>query len=165
MIYSMTGLETLLVDNMFYGNTFAGLSITGNFEDPEEKVTVLVGEKDGLGNTITNNSRGISISKAWAYVYNNIFEGNDWGVYASQDSIINLGSAENPGMNTIRNSIQVGLANNSNRTIKAVGNTWNPSVQGADNEGHYPPGIVEGPVDSQDGNNYSISSQYGKLEF
>ena len=82
-----------------------------------------------------------------------------------EDGIINLGSAESPGMNTIRNSTHVGLANHSDRTIRAAGNTWNPSVQGADNEGHYSPGVVEGSVDSQDGNNYSISSQYGKLEF
>lgn len=164
-IYSMTKLSTLLVDNMFYGNTSAGLSITGNSLNNEESVFVRVGESDGVGNTISNNGRGIDISKAWAYVYNNTIEGNDWGVYALEDGIINLGSAESPGMNTIRNSTHVGLANHSDRTIRAAGNTWNPSVQGADNEGHYSPGVVEGSVDSQDGNNYSISSQYGKLEF
>jgi parallel beta-helix repeat protein len=164
-IYSMTKLDTLLVDNRFYGNTIAGLSITGNFQDPDENVTVRVGETDGIGNTISNNRKGISISNAWASVFNNTIEGNDWGVFASENGIINLGSVGSPGMNTIRNSTHVGLANHSNRTIRAAGNTWNPSTQGSDNEGHYSTGIVEGPVESQDGNNYSINSQYGKIEF
>jgi hypothetical protein len=164
-IYSRTKLSTLLLDNMLYGNTSAGLSITGNSLNPEEDVSVRVGEMGGMGNTISYNGRGITITKAWASIYNNTIEDNAWGVYALEDGIINVGSAESPGMNTIRNSTHVGLANNSYRTIKAAGNTWNPSVQGADNEGHYPPGVVEGPVNFHDGNNYGISSQYGKLAF
>lgn len=164
-IYSTTRLETLLLGNRMHGNTIAGLSIVGQFQDFEERVFVQVGEKDGLGNTFSGNSSGISISKAYAHVYNNILEDNNWGVVASEDSIINLGSTQSPGMNTIQNNIHVGLANNSHRTIEAAGNIWNPSVQGADNEGRYSPGVIDGPVGPQNGNNYSIRSQYGKVKF
>ncbi len=164
-VYSMTKLETLLVDNMLYGNTRFGLGIHGNPPNIEEGVSVRVGESDGLGNTISNNGKGIYVSRAWAYVYNNTLLENEWGVVASEQGFVNMGSGDRPGLNTIRNSTHVGLSNSSNRTIRAAGNTWNPSVQEADDEGHYPPGVVEGPVQPQDGNNYSIGSQYGKIEF
>ena len=164
-VYSMAKLETLLVDNIFYGNTETGLNIYGNPQSIEEGVSVRVGESDGLGNTISGNGKGINISGARAYIFNNTILDNEWGIFASQQSFINMGSADSPGLNTIRNSTHVGLSNHANRIIRAAGNTWNPSVQGADNEGHYPPSVVEGPVQSEDGNNFSISSQYGKIEF
>jgi len=164
-VSSMTRLETVLADNRLYGNTRIGLDIYGNAASIEERVSVRVGEIDGLGNTISNNGKGIYLSKAWAYVFNNTILDNEWGVFVAEQGVINMGSADSPGHNTIRNSIHVGLANHSDRTIRAAGNSWNPDVQGAGNDGNYLPGIVEGPVQAQDGNNYSIDSQYGKIEF
>ena len=151
--------------NTYHGNTSEGISVNGDSASTGPDVFIRIGMLDGTGNTISQNETGIKVRNAWAHVYNNTMEENQTGVKASENSIIFLGSADSPGGNTIKNSTHVGLANQSNRRVSARGNTWNQSVQGADGEGHYVPGLVEGPVPAQDGNNYSIGSQYGSISF
>jgi hypothetical protein len=59
-----------------------------------------------------------------------------------------LGTASDPGNNTFRGSVQPGATGVTVDTavvdsaISAVGNTWNPNVQGADAGGRYPTTIV-----------------------
>ena len=63
----------------------------------------------------------------------------------------NLGTASNPGNNTIQNpSSASGLVVRwASGTVQAVGNTWVPSVQGADASGHYTSQLLSGPESGQ----------------
>ena len=126
---------------------------------------VRIGETEGDGNTITGNGTGISSRDARLYVFNNSIESNQEGVGVHDAGHVVLGSQVHPGNNVIRNNTHAGLANYMNRLIHAEGNAWNPYVQGADSEGHYDPQTVQGPVEAEDGNNFSITGQYGKIQF
>lgn len=165
LIYSMTELESLLEDNMFYGNTGAGVAVLGDPDDMGQNVVVRIGRPDLTGNTFSNNERGVYVNNALVSMYKNTIEENQTGVFATQNGFVFLGSENTPGGNIIQGNTHVGLANRSDRRIHAPGNTWNPSVQGADAEGHYPENLVAGPVPPQDGNNYSISSSNGRIQF
>jgi hypothetical protein len=71
-------------------------------------------------------------------------------------SQLDLGTAASPGNNTILCS-SVGVANwgqTGNASVTAVGNTWTPSVQGADASGHYASQLIAGPTTS--GINYVV---------
>ncbi|MDY7036382.1 MAG: DUF1565 domain-containing protein [Thermodesulfobacteriota bacterium] len=167
MYRSDSGLvETTLTGNYITDNTIHGISILGKLNDEyEETVLVRIGETEGEGNTITGNGTGISGRNARLYVFNNSIENNQLGVGVHDAGHVVLGSPQYPGNNVIRNNIHVGLANHTNRLVHAEGNVWNPDVQGADNEGHYDPQIVQGPVEPEDGNNFSIRGQYGRIQF
>ena len=159
-------VETTLIGNYIIDNTRHGVSILGKLNDEfEETVLVRIGETEDDGNTITGNGIGISSRDARLYVFNNSIESNQQGVGVHDAGYVVLGSHQHPGNNVIRNNTHVGLANYMNRLVRAEGNVWNPDVQGADSEGRYDPQTVEGPVEPEDGNNFSISSQYGKIQF
>jgi hypothetical protein len=77
-----------------------------------------------------------------------------------------LGTASDPGNNTFRGSALPGVTgvtvptNVVNSTISAVGNTWNPNVQGADSSGRYPrPVVVTGqsPLVLAKGLNFNVA--------
>jgi hypothetical protein len=158
---SQTWLDTILIDNAILDNSYAGVWVSGNPNNIEEGVHVHIGES-GIGNSISGSRYGIIIEKAWAYIFNNTFQSNDFGIMAKEQSNIGMGSADNPGLNTFLDC-RPGLSNYSHRTVRASGNTWIPSVQGADGQGHYQPGlVVAGPVH---GENYSISSTDGRIAF
>ncbi len=159
-------VETTLIRNYIIDNTRDGVSIVGKLNDEfEETVSVRIGETEGDGNTITGNGTGISSHNAKLYVFNNSIESNQQGVGVHDAGYVVLGSQVHPGNNVIRNNTHVGLTNYMNRLVRAEGNVWNPDVQGADSEGHYDLQTVEGPVESEDGNNFSITGQYGKIQF
>ncbi len=159
-------VETTLIGNYIIDNTRHGVSILGKLNnDFEETVLVRIGETEGDGNTITGNGTGISSRDARLYILNNSIESNQEGVEVHAAGHVILGSQVHPGNNVIRNNIHVGLKNYMNRRINAEGNVWNPDVQGADSEGHYDPQTVQGPVEPEDGNNFSITSQYGEIQF
>jgi hypothetical protein len=65
------------------------------------------------------------------------------------DGAIDLGTAEDPGGNTLKDNANYGLlAVGDPAEVQAVGNTWNANVQGADENGHYRNGdVIEGPRD------------------
>jgi len=160
-------VETTLVGNYIIDNTRHGVSILGKLNDEfEETVSVRIGEPEGDGNTITGNGgTGISSRDAMLYVFNNSIESNQQGVDVHDAGHVVLGSQVHPGNNVIRNNINGGLANHTNRRVNAEGNVWNPDVQGADSEGHYDPQTVQGPVEPEEGNNFSITGQYGEIQF
>jgi len=159
-------VETTLIGNYIIDNTRDGVSIVGKLNDEfEETVSVRIGETEGNGNTITGNGTGISSYNAKLYVFNNSIESNQQGVEVHDAGYVVLGSQMRPGNNVIRNNIHVALANYMNRLVHAEGNLWNPDVQGADSEGHYNPQTVQGPVEPEDGSNFSITGQYGEIQF
>ena len=73
-----------------------------------------------------------------------------------------LGTSADPGNNIIASNTPEGLnlgATTGQRHVDAVGNTWTPSVQGADDQGHYPTvETLTGPITSAVGDNFSIAS-------
>lgn len=159
-------VATTLIGNYIIDNTRYGVFIVGELnEEFQETVSVRIGETEGDGNTITGNETGISSRNAKLYLFNNSIESNRQGVEVYDAGYVDLGSDQHPGNNVIRNNIHVGLANRADRIVSAAGNVWNPDVQGADSEGHYDPQTVGGPVEAEDGNNFSITGQYGRIQF
>jgi hypothetical protein len=87
--------------------------------------------------------------------------GNMSGVFMFDWSAADLGTAANPGNNTFQNNQTVGVTIQGTvgvQQVDAIGNTWNPSVQGADPAGRYSVATISGPVASVAGNNYDIAS-------
>jgi hypothetical protein len=73
-----------------------------------------------------------------------------------------LGTALSPGNNTLQNSgngmgLHISAATTTSGVAQAVGNTWLPSTQGANNQGKYSAMLIPGPISYVDGNNFSIS--------
>ena len=68
---------------------------------------------------------------------------------------IDLGTASDPGGNTLLNNVFRNLQVKANATLTAVGNTWNANIQGADAQGRYAAARVDGP---KSGDNYYIDS-------
>jgi hypothetical protein len=71
---------------------------------------------------------------------------------------VDLGSAADAGSNTFTGNTSTGLRINlsSAGAAQAVGNTWNPNVQGADGSGRYASPVQEtGPAS---GANYIIGN-------
>ncbi len=95
--------------------------------------------------SITNNGGyGIAIGKGVAFkMRGSTVAGNAYGISVSDASGgVDLGTASDPGGNTIQdnrnysNSFGYNLGISSG-TVQAVGNTWNPSLQGSDSAGRY----------------------------
>jgi hypothetical protein len=58
----------------------------------------------------------------------------------------------------------LGLAIDGAVQVDAIGNTWKPDVQGADNLGKYSSlAIVNGPVPIVSGNNFAIANDQSAL--
>jgi hypothetical protein len=121
------------------------------------------------GVSISRNRTGIGISGQGAIhpamltmrrsiVSSNTEVGIDMGDNADAD----LGTSEDPGNNVIAANTLLGMRVGGaagQAQIDAVDNTWNPSVQGADELGRY--ATVEtlvSPIAQLAGNNYSIDS-------
>lgn len=80
-------------------------------------------------------------------------------------SLIDLGTPASPGNNVIQSSQGIGVAlqlwADEDFVLPAHGNTWRPSVQGADASGAYAPQLVSGPVPEAEGNNYALVTKAG----
>ena len=63
------------------------------------------------------------------------------GIRVLNQAKMDLGTASDPGNNTLTGGDLIGVAFDNKGfdtgTIEAVGNTWNPNIQGADATGHY----------------------------
>ena len=87
--------------------------------------------------------------------------GNDYGIDARSSSRVrvDLGTVDDPGMNTFAATAVAAIALSGDYqddvTINAVGNMWNPSVQGAPGSGKYSSQIIDGPCD---GRNFYLGS-------
>lgn len=84
---------------------------------------------------------------------------NGEGMDIFQDSTADLGTVASPGGNIFqRNKIASVFAESPVR-VNAVGNTWNPNVQGADANGRYTTmEIISGQVTAPDNGNYGIAN-------
>jgi Protein of unknown function (DUF1565) len=88
--------------------------------------------------------------------------GNGFGINVFDNASADLGTSSNPGNNEFRNNTDVALlvdGTTSGTIVEAVGNTWRPSVQGADENGKYlMPQTISGPLPSSPGNNYAVGN-------
>jgi len=118
-------------------------------------------------NRVSGYSVGVSIRGGGPSLINNTIQRNDWGIDIYEDGNPYLGSLDKAGNNYIRDNGRVGLMHRSSSevAIQAVGNIWNPNIQGADNEGKYSHQTVYGPVPPEDGNNYVIEEEGAGISF
>lgn len=84
--------------------------------------------------------------------------GNGFGIDVSSGSVADLGTMLNPGNNVFQNNANVGVFAESSVPVNAIGNTWNPNIQGADQNGKYATiATIPGPVASVNNGNFQIS--------
>lgn len=127
---------------------------------------------------------GIWVAEGQANVSNADIVGNGVGIYVSQGPLltlrmtevrnstttgiqvfgaVDLGTGASPGGNVITsNPTGVRASGAALYTVSAVGNTWNPSAQGADVSGHYASALVTGPAG---GSNYTLDSATQRIQF
>jgi hypothetical protein len=87
--------------------------------------------------------------------------GNESGIDLEDDVILDLGTIASPGHNIIQGHTLAGIdayGTLGPSRIDAVGNTWEPGVQGADASGIIPSGTISGPYGLHHGDNFWISS-------
>jgi hypothetical protein len=116
---------------------------------------------DIAGSSFTGNVTGISLDGAAGSLKlrNSVVSSNAGAGVALFNSVsADLGTQADAGGNTFTGNTGTGLKLNltSVGPAQAVGNTWNPSVQGADNTGHYASPVQKtGPAS---GTNYIIGN-------
>jgi len=114
--------------------------------------------------TVTGNSAGgITLSNGALTLRNSTVSNNgaEGGLTLYGSMAADLGTAASPGGNTFTGNTgpQLNSIVTAGQTVNAVGNTWKPSVQGADANGHYslPPAFTPVPkVGPTNGANYQI---------
>lgn len=85
--------------------------------------------------------------------------GNGEGIDVFMGSTANLGTAASPGGNVFQGNQSVSVFAESPALVNAVGNTWNPNVQGADDNGRYTvTATITGPVAGMSNDNFSIAN-------
>lgn len=84
---------------------------------------------------------------------------NGEGIDIFQGSTADLGTVASPGGNVFQRNQAVSVFAESPALVNAVGNIWNPNVQGADGNGKYTTiATISGPVTGPDNGNYGISA-------
>jgi hypothetical protein len=116
------------------------------------------------------SSSGISLSGGSSLLLRNtsITYTGDGVLLAASTSIADLGTSTDPGGNTFQYNTRFGLESDVTSqasAIPAAGNTWTPSVQGADANGHYASQTVNGPTSSTTPLNYYITSAGRGIRF
>jgi hypothetical protein len=83
---------------------------------------------------------------------------NGSGIDVFAGSTADLGTVASPGDNVFQGNKGVGVFAEAPGPVSAIGNTWNPNVQGADGTGKYTAtAIIPGPVAATDNGNFGIS--------
>ncbi|HEX8109130.1 MAG TPA: hypothetical protein VF516_15460, partial [Kofleriaceae bacterium] len=89
---------------------------------------------------------------------NCIVVGNGFGIDVYQDSVADLGTMASPGNNVLQNNSNASVFAESSVPVNAIGNTWNPNIQGADGNGKYiTTAAIPGPVAAVNNGNFQIS--------
>jgi hypothetical protein len=84
---------------------------------------------------------------------------NGEGIDVFQNSTADLGTMASPGGNIFQRNKAVSVFAESPALVNAVGNTWNPGVQGANESGKYPTtATIPGPVIAPDNGNFGIDA-------
>jgi len=144
-----------------------GLSVVGGQLSDNGSGAELFGPStlmDGVSIT-RNQTVGVYSQDGGLTMRNCVVVDNATGVDVLSSVTVDLGTVASPGKNTLRNNSSRNVLYESAATaggqLDAVGNLWNPSVQGADAEGKYPaPAVVTGSVTV--GQNYGILCDPGQ---
>jgi hypothetical protein len=94
--------------------------------------------------------------------------GNSIGVLANDASGTDLGTASDPGGNTIQDNTSGNLRFAANLTggfVSAVGDTWNKDVQGANGFGAYVNVKFDGSSAVAHGKNFDLPSAAFSIQF
>ncbi|HEX3766386.1 MAG TPA: DUF1565 domain-containing protein [Kofleriaceae bacterium] len=86
--------------------------------------------------------------------------GNAFGIDVFQASTADLGTSLNPGNNILQSNSSASIFAESgiSTPVSAIGNIWNPNVQGADENGKYAlTATISGPVAPVPNGNYQIN--------
>ncbi|HIA04004.1 MAG TPA: DUF1565 domain-containing protein [Myxococcales bacterium] len=92
-----------------------------------------------IGNHVHHNENGVAARGANAFISmrDNVVENNKYGVLMLA-STLDMGSTDDPGNNTfVNNEFASLMLRNVSNTTMAVGNTWMPNVDGANESGQY----------------------------
>jgi len=107
----------------------------------------------------SNNASGFYLQNAALTMRGCTMSNNGNGVHVASGNKIDLGTQLDNGNNTIQNRV-LGVIVDGGTQVSAVGNTWQPSVQGTNNLGKYGAAtVITGPVPVVQGNNYAILDQ------
>lgn len=135
-----------------FNNGTGGLSASGGawtFADVEVK---------------QNMAFGIYLQNAALAMHGCSVIGNGTGIHVITSTSVNLGTPASVGNNVFQNRV-LGISIDGGAQVDAVGNTWNPNVQGADGVGRYGSlAIVQGPVPITFGNNFALGSDQATLQ-
>jgi hypothetical protein len=146
-----------------------------------ENVTLGGGTRIGIGTTTTSSGtlnlsavtvtgftvRGIDVSAFDAQplalsIRGSTFQGNDVAIKVANGVTADLGTAEDPGNNTINGNTTRGLESSSSNVVKAAGNMWIANQQGAGATGKYTASLQTGPTS---GVNYSLLGAEQSIQF
>jgi len=137
---SITG-ERFVLD-MHGGELSSGSDALASSDSTATFVGVTIKQHRGFAMTI---SAGQKLT-----LRNCMFLNNGSGVYLFGNGVIDAGVTGDPGNNIFQNGVgTAGIdidAGVNGAHVSAVGNTWRPSVQGADLNGHYASGPMPGPL-------------------
>lgn len=111
-----------------------------------------------------NPAFGLYVQDATLVMRGCMVTGNGYGVYLLTPGNVDLGTDANPGNNTFQNNSGSNIDEDTSAIqVEAVGNIWNPGVQGADNLGKYSTvAVIQAPVSYVSYNNYSLSCDPGQ---
>lgn len=111
-----------------------------------------------------NATFGIYLESATLVMRGCLITGNGNGIYLLTPASADLGTVASGGNNLLQNNSGEGLYyDSSSIQVEAVGNTWNPDVQGADSLGKYvTPAVLQGPISPVSYSNYSMSCDPGQ---
>lgn len=115
--------------------------------------------------TLTHNAPFGIDSEGGTLIMRNcsIVNNSGFGVSVVNPIAADLGTVTDPGNNILQNNAEFGLDyGGGTAQVEAVGNTWNPRVQGADDLGKYVPAILQGPINGISHDNYFVSCDTGQ---
>jgi hypothetical protein len=111
--------------------------------------------------TVYARDVGVQVDSGTVTIRGTTLAGAVTGVLFAGGSI-DLGTLADPGGNTLQTNTETALQFSPSAAglVPAVGNTWIPSTQGADANGHYTFGVLSGPygLAASKPNNFAISA-------
>lgn len=113
---------------------------------------------------IKQNSLGIYTQNSTLIMRGCMVTGNRGGVDLGFSSSADFGTIADPGNNIFQNfsgiELYIEATGAATGSVDAVGNTWKPAVQGANDQGKYSVGtVIPGPVGGGPNDNFVIANQ------
>jgi hypothetical protein len=161
---SMTGGSISVPNDGIEARSYANVTVDGTkitaTSATGKGITMSTGSLKVSNAQISSQNTAVEITEQTDFILRNSSlytrTNNNWALYINDagpvNGITDLGTAASPGGNTFKTvssnlfplvNIQIGTF--ATTTVNASGNTWRPSVQGADAAGKYAAATVVGP--------------------